>query len=339
MRAMVLAAGFGTRLRPLTYELPKALFPVMNRPALEHSIALLKSAGIEDITVNLHHLGDQVAKHFGDGTEYGVRLHYSYEKTILGTAGGIKAAQKYLDGEPFIVINSDVIADIDLEILIRFHRENKSCLTLVLKKEDSPDRVDPIKINAAGKVVHFSGASFKESSDPAMGFTFTGIQVMEPEIFDRIPAGKFLGTTDSVFPKMVEEGLAVYAYVHKGYWADIGRREDYLNAHKYFLSGKAAPGTSLSSITPGGPNLQSPVSIGPDCNISETARVGPNAVLGKGCRVEEDAVVENSVCWDRAVIQRGAVVRESVIGNDSVIPSGQVVQRQLVASNKNPAGD
>lgn len=336
---MVLAAGFGTRMRPLTHQLPKALFPVMNRPALEHSISLLKSAGIADITVNLHHLGDQVTNHFGDGAEYGVRLHYSHEKTILGTGGGIKAAQKYLDGEPFIVVNSDVIVEIDLENIIRFHRENKSCLTLVLKKEDSQVSADPIKFDETGKVVHFSGASFKESPDPAEGFTFTGIQIMEPEIFDRIPAGKFLGTTESVFPKMVADGLPVYAYVHKGYWADIGRREDYLNVHKYFLSDKAAAKTSLSSTSPSGSNFILPVLVGLECQISETARVGPNVVLGKGCRVEDNAVVENSVCWDGAVMQRGAVVRESVIGTGSVIPPGQTVQQQLVASSKKPAGE
>lgn len=331
MKAMVLAAGLGTRLRPLTNELPKPLFPVMNRPVLEHTIDLLKSAGIEDIAVNLHHLGDKVEEHFGDGTRFGVRLHYSREKTILGTAGGIKAAQKYLDGDAFIVINSDVVTDIDLEKLIRFHKEKNSCLTLALKEGNSTKRFDPIKIDGAGRVVHFASASIGNSSDMAFRFTFTGIQIVEPEIFDRIPAGKFLGTTESVYPNMVEEGLPVYGFIHDGYWIDIGQREDYLQAHKDFFSGKIASEKIDLSGSPRGSNIQPPVLIGPDCMISETARIGPNVVLGKGCHVEDGAVAENSVCMDGAVIKKGAVAIESIIGSGAVIAEEKRLHQQLIA--------
>ena len=145
MKAMILAAGFGTRLRPLTHTVPKPMVPILNRPMLEHTIHLLRTHGIQDITVNLHHLPEVLIDYFGEGPDFGVQLHWSHESEILGTAGGIKRAQKFLDGETFVVINSDVVTDIDLSKLIAFHKAQGSALTLA---EDSTVSASALKPTA-----------------------------------------------------------------------------------------------------------------------------------------------------------------------------------------------
>jgi len=146
MKAMILAAGFGTRMRPLTLQVPKPMIPVLNRPMLEHTLDLLRGQNITDLTINLHHMPDAVTDHFGDGARFGARIHWSKEDAILGTAGGIKAAQRHLAGSAFVVMNSDVLADIDLKQVLAFHREQGSVLTLALKEGDSPESCDPIEI-------------------------------------------------------------------------------------------------------------------------------------------------------------------------------------------------
>ncbi|NIP99170.1 MAG: NTP transferase domain-containing protein, partial [Nitrospinaceae bacterium] len=154
MKAMILAAGFGTRLRPLTTVCPKPMFPVLNRPLLEHTLHRLSAQNIREIVINLHHLPEQILDHFGDGSRFGVRLKFSCEDQILGTAGGIKAARKYLNGEPFFVINSDVVAEIDLPRVMEFHRRRRSRLTLVVREDASPEKFDPIEMDGAGRIVH-----------------------------------------------------------------------------------------------------------------------------------------------------------------------------------------
>ena len=153
MKAMILAAGFGTRLQPLTETVPKPMVPVVNRPLLERTIELLRLANIQDIAVNVHHLPEQVIAHFGDGSKFGVNLHFSREEKIMGTAGGIKMAQEFLDGGTFLVINSDIVVDIDLGRALAFHRERDSCLTLVVREDGSPKKYDPIEIESDRKSV------------------------------------------------------------------------------------------------------------------------------------------------------------------------------------------
>ena len=202
MKAMILAAGFGTRLQPLTQTVPKPMVPVLNRPLLERTIELLRLANIQDIAVNVHHLPEQVMAHFGDGSRFGVNLHFSREETIMGTAGGIKAAQEFLDGGTFLVINSDIVVDIDLDRVLQFHRESGSCLTLVVRADDSPEKYAPIEIQPDGRIARFIGAQAPNvSSGETRRVMFTGIQIMEPEIFSRIPAGNFTARRKRFFLK------------------------------------------------------------------------------------------------------------------------------------------
>jgi len=331
MKAMILAAGFGTRLRPLTDKVPKPMVPILNRPILEHTIHLLRSHGIHDITVNLHHLPEMITDTFGDGKEFGVQLHWSHEPEILGTAGGIKKAQQWLDGESFLVINSDVVVDIDLTKVISFHKAQGSALTLVVREGDSPEQCDPIEVDDNDRIVHMVGASSMNMPDDTTRVLFTGIQVMEPEIFDRIPENKFYGTTTDVFPGMLEDGLSMFVYWHHGYWKDIGTIQNYLDVHKDLLDGRMEGGLPIENNNPVGGHFTQPVLIGKNCKIADTAKIGPYAVLGDHCTVGDHAVIEHSICWESVSLGKNSHVRQSVLGNGVVTKDKETLDKKNLA--------
>ncbi len=324
---MILAAGFGTRLKPLTQYLPKPMFPVLNRPLLEHTIHFLSSQGIKDIIVNVHHLPEKIVDYFGDGTDFGVHLQFSHEEKILGTAGGLKKVQSLLEKETFLVMNSDVLADIDLNQVLDFHKEKKSCLTLVVRKDAEPEKYKPIELADDGRITRFADASIKNPPAIVQRVMFTGIQIMEPEIFSRIPAEKFYGTAEDVFPAMIQEELSVYGVLHEKYWIDMGTRETYIQAQADSLEGKLSLKTRTSKI-PEGPLIIPPVHIGNDCEIAKDCQVGPYAVLGDGCRIRSGAVVENSILWAGVTIGSSATVQNSIVGT-SVENGEQVVDESL----------
>ncbi|GJL77566.1 MAG: hypothetical protein NPINA01_05550 [Nitrospinaceae bacterium] len=331
LKAMILAAGFGTRLMPLTQKIPKPMVPVLNRPLLEHTIELLRSFDIRDIAVNVHHLPEQVIDHFGDGSQFGVNLHFSREEKIMGTAGGIKAAQGFLESGPFLVINSDIIVNIDLNRVLDFHRQKGSCLTLVVREDASPKQYDPIEIQEDGRIVHFVGASSMDVPEPTRRVMFTGIQIMEPEIFSRIPAGQFCGTAENIFPEMIQEGLPVFGHLHQDYWIDMGNRVQYLKVHRDALDGKTLLKAGAPE-KPQGSGITPPVVTGENCVIETDAKIGPHVVLGNGCRVQKNAVIENSVLWDGVTVNADCVVKGSVLGKGVTVSNkAKVIDQSLIA--------
>ena len=332
MKALILAAGFGARLKPLTNELPKPLFPVLNRPILEYTLYFLSSQGIKEIAINLHHRPKKIIDYFGDGKDFGVNLHYSKEKKILGTAGGIKKLQSFLQDETFMVINSDVFADINLNDVLKFHKEKKSKLTLVVRQDANIEKYRSIQRVEEGRIVHFLGKGIK-NSEPVTQVMFTGIQIMEPDIFSRIPEDKFCGTSEDVFPGMIGDELPVYGFLHDGYWIDMGTRETYIQAQADALDGKLSLKNS-SSRNPEGPLVIPPVHIGKNCEISQDAQLGPYAVLGDGCRIRSGSVVENSILWPEATVGNNSSVQNSIIGEGVAIDSGINVKDRLMSSNE-----
>ena len=331
MKALILAAGFGTRLQPLTNELPKPLFPVLNQPILEHILHFLSSQGIKEIAINLHHRPEKIIDYFGNGKNFGVALHYSKEEEILGTAGGIKKLQSFFQDETFLVINSDVFADINLNDVLKFHKEKKSKLTLVVRQDPNMEKYKSIQRVEEGRIVHFLGTGIK-NSDPVTQVMFTGIQIMEPDIFSRIPKDEFCGTTEDVFPGMIQDELPVYGFLHNGYWIDMGTRETYIQAQVDALDGKLSL-KNFPSSNPEGPLVVPPVYIGKNCEISQDAQVGPYAVLGDGCRVRSGAVVENSILWTGVTAGNNCSVQNSIVGERLVIDSGANVKNCSLSSN------
>ena len=331
MKALILAAGFGTRLQPLTNELPKPLFPVLNQPILEHILHFLSSQGIKEIAINLHHRPEKIIDYFGNGKDFGVALHYSKEEEILGTAGGIKKLQSFFQDETFLVINSDVFADINLNNVLKFHKEKKSKLTLVVRQDPNMEKYKSIQRVEEGRIVHFLGTGIK-NSDPVTQVMFTGIQIMEPDIFYRIPKDEFCGTTEDVFPGMIQDELPVYGFLHNGYWIDMGTRETYIQAQVDALDGKLSLKT-FSSRNPEGLLVVPPVYIGKNCEISQDAQLGPYAVLGDGCRIRSGAVVENSILWTGVTAGNNCSVQNSIVDERVVIDSGANVKNRSLSSN------
>ena len=314
---MILAAGFGNRLKPLTNDLPKPLFPVLNRPILEHTLQFLRSHRIQEVAINLHHKPEKIINYFGDGKNFKMDLHYSREENILGTAGGIKKLQDFFKDDSFAVINSDILTDVDLNDVLKFHKEKKSKLTLVVRKTFNTDQYGSIQLDDNGRIVNFLGHSIINSKYVTQ-VMFTGIQIVEPDIFSRIPENKFCGTTEDIFPGMVNDGLPVYGYLHQGYWADIGTRETYIQAHVDVLDSKLILRTPSPRNHKGYLAVQ-PVHIGKDCRIAQDAQIGPHTVLGNNCHLKSGAVVKNSILWSGATVGNGCTVENSIIGEGVTI--------------------
>lgn len=235
MKAMVLAAGLGTRLRPLTEEVPKALLPVAGRPLILYPLLLLKRYGITDIVINLHHHGQQIADALGDGRAMGLTLHYSWEPTILGTGGGIKQARRLLGEKTFLVINSDILIDLNLDKVVEFHHRKKSTVSLVVRADPDADRYGVLELDGKDRIHTMLGRGGVGSAGHRR-FMFTGVHVLEPSVFDAIPGHGFSSITD-VYISMLQRDERLFGYVMKGTWMDLGTPERYQHANKLLESG------------------------------------------------------------------------------------------------------
>jgi NDP-sugar pyrophosphorylase family protein len=229
MKAMVLAAGQGTRLRPLTDTQPKALVPVAGRPMIEYSLLLLRHYGIQDIVINLHHHGEQIEKRLADGSQLGLQISYSVEPELLDTGGGLLKAKPFLQDDAFIVINTDVLIDLHLDQVLEFHRTQQAAVTLVLRPDRDADRYGSMDIDEEDRICRFLDTRMPvQSPGPVRKLMFTGVQVLEPKVFDYMDAAmtahKF-STTRQTYPRMLADGQPLYGFCFDGFWQDLGTAE------------------------------------------------------------------------------------------------------------------
>ena len=237
MKAMVLAAGLGTRLRPLTETLPKPLLPVAGRPILEWNLLLLKRHGITEVIINLHHLGDQIVHALGDGARFGLRLAYSHEPTLLGTSGGIKQAAPFLKDGPFLVINGDTLSECDLTALIAAHRASAALATLAVRDDLEASTWGPVTLDAHGRILQINGnPPLAEPRAALPAFMFAGIHVMEQAVLNAIPSGP--GSIIDVYGSLLRQGRPLHGYRMSGYWSDIGSPERYAQAQRDVAEGR-----------------------------------------------------------------------------------------------------
>jgi NDP-sugar pyrophosphorylase family protein len=307
MKAMILAAGFGTRLWPLTVGRTKPALPFLNRPLIAYTIEYLKRHGVEDLIINLHHEPDSVREQIGDGSDYGVRIDYSVEEPeILGTSGALDRVRDRLDKETFLVINGKIITDIDLGAAVAAHRDRQALATLVLLPNDKRERFSEVKITEDGRVSEFAGfpeSGNPQSASPQFGrnpqspLMFTGIHVLDPGIFEYIPRGVFSDSVRDVYPKAMADGKNVAAHVADGAssWRELSTIERYLTISLEFLR-----------------------------------REGRDTIMDEGCEVESGATVEQSVLWRRARVCGGARLSECVVGDDVIIPSAAEFRRSAI---------
>lgn len=356
MKAVIMAGGEGTRLRPLTNLRPKPMVPICNRPIMEHILGLVKWHGIEDVVATLQFMPQVIQNHFGDGEEWGMRIHYALEETPLGTAGSVKNAEELLD-ETFLVISGDALTDIDLSEVVRFHKEKGAMVTIALKRVPDPLEFGVVITAEDGRVERFL-------EKPTWGQVFsdtinTGIYVMEPEVLDLIPPGEQFDFSSHVFPMLMEKGLPLYGAVMDGYWCDVGNLGAYVQANFDALDrrlGLWIPGVqSANEVWVGEGARIDPtavigdkVVIGANCQIAAGAQVDDYTVLGDNCYVGKDTLIERTIAWADSffgagsslrggVVGRGADVREgatlspgSVIGDETMVGRGATVANDVI---------
>ncbi len=323
MKAVIMAGGEGTRLRPLTSLRPKPMVPVVNQPVMEHILGLVKHHGIDEVVATLAFMPQVIQDYFGSGDEWGMRIDYAVEETPLGTAGSVKNAAALLPtDEPFVVISGDAITDIDLTQLVAFHRESGGAVTIALKRVDDPLDFGIVITDPDGRIERFL-------EKPTWGQVFTdaintGIYVIEPWVLDEIPDGVSYDFSADLFPRLMEAGHSLYGLPVTGYWCDVGSRDSYYEVHRDILDGRTmifVPGINAreglwvdqtATIHPDA-TLGDNVVIGANCTISKGAVVGDYTVLGDNCVVRDDARVSHSVVWDDTFIGANASVEGSVV--------------------------
>lgn len=321
IRAVVMAGGEGSRLRPITSNRPKPLVPIVNRPIMEHILGLLVRHGVTDVVATLHYLANEIRAHFGDGSDFGVNLSYSVEEKPLGTAGSVKNAEEFLRDGTFLILSGDALTDCDLSKALAFHREKKSLATLVLYRVASPLDFGVVITDDEGRIVRFlEKPGWSEVFSDTVN---TGIYILEPEVFDCMERDRRYDWSQDIFPKLLEEGKPLYGYVMGEYWTDVGSLSQYREAQEHLLAGRVdlpIPGEEIDDGIRVGMNCQiepgavlvPPVCLGRNCKIKSGARVGPYSVLGDNAFIERDAVVERSVIWDSAYLGPNVTFRSAI---------------------------
>ena len=225
MKAMILAAGLGTRLRPMTNSIPKPLLPVAGTPLIVWNLLLLKRYGFHDVVVNLHHLGPLIQQALGDGSRYGMRIIYSQEPVILGTGGGIKQAEPHFSGEPVLVLNGDTLFELDLDALCAFHRSREAVATLVLRKDPQAERWGLVEVGPDQHILRITGRGVT-TPQPAKPRMFAGVHILHPRLLRGVPKG-IVSTIIDPYVAAIQRGEAVLGYDFEGYWSDVGTPERY----------------------------------------------------------------------------------------------------------------
>lgn len=237
MKAMILAAGLGTRLRPLTYTIPKPLLPVGGVPLIVWNLLLLRRHGFRQVVINLHHLGPMIEQALGTGSKFGMRIIYSHEPVILGTGGGIKQAEPHFSGEPVLILNGDTLVELDLEALCDFHRTSHAAATLVLREDSNAVSWGLVEVEEKErKILRITGKG-RADSVPTMSRMFAGIHILHPRLLRQVPKGVASSIIDP-YVKAIERGEPVFGYDLQGYWSDIGTAERYAQAERDVRAGR-----------------------------------------------------------------------------------------------------
>jgi NDP-sugar pyrophosphorylase family protein len=333
---MILAGGMSTRLYPLTRTVPKPLVPVAGIPITAHILRYLRSFGYDEIAINVHYLSEMIEARLGDGSEFGVKLHYLHEEQLSGSAGAVKSMESFFN-EPFVVVGCDDLTNFDLGALTRFHRERKAIATIGLVEAEIVDQYGVVIVDEDGRIVDFQ-------EKPARGtershFVNTGIYAFDPAIFERIPAGTFYDFGKQVFPGLQGENAPFYGLLDKSaYWADIGTPDEYRRATRDVLEERIAlPATRVRGVP-------ADATVAPDASVADDVRVGHGAVIEAGARIigpsvigdrvriGEGAKIKASVLWDGASVDAGVSLYDTIVGMDYHVARGETLRGAVVAN-------
>lgn len=326
MKAMIMAAGIGTRLRPLTDPLPKPMVPILNTPVMEYSVKLLQRHGIKNIIANTHYNPQYILDYFEQGDHLGVNLQYSYEKELLGTAGGVKNNKDFLD-ETFFVLSGDALTDIDLTEMYKFHKANGALATIALKPVQDVSQYGVVIADETGRI-----KSFQEKPKPEEALSNvvnTGIYLFEPEIFELIPEG-FYDFGRELFPKLLELDQEFFGYVTEDYWCDIGTIEVYLKSQTDAL---ANPDLKNFASADGLFTLKKNCISGINSTLDLSVKLGNNVYIGRNCSIGSKVRLNNCIIWDNCTVLENAVIENSIIGANCQIGMNSTIKGGSLIGN------
>lgn len=340
-----MAAGYGTRLEPLTLAVPKPLVTILAKPAMLHNIELLRFYGFKEITANIHYHPEQIQNFFEDGSDFGVRLKYSYEEELMGTAGGVWRMAKILNDvkDTFIVLSSDALTDINLAKIVAYHKKKKAKITIGLASVEDPSEFGVVILDDDKKITAFQEKPKKEEA--LSNLVNSGIYVMEPEILDMIPADTFYDFGKQLFPKLVQAKDKIYGYEMKEYWSDIGTLNQYRQANLDALSGKVKvriPGKRVAKNLwlAKGAKISKSIKIAGSAVIGASSHVGKKVklkgqnIIGNLCIIEEGAELENAVIWSNVYVGKNTKIKDSVVAAWCHLDSNVNVEPTSVISNR-----
>ncbi|TDT52027.1 sugar phosphate nucleotidyltransferase [Fonticella tunisiensis] len=326
MKALFLAGGMGTRLRPLTNKLPKPMVPIMGKPLLERNMVNLKDCGISEMVLSTCYKPQYIERYFGDGDRHGLKIHYVCEDIPLGTGGAIKNTESFYD-DTFLIFNSDILSNINFKELIQYHKSKSADVTIAITQVNNPSMYGVIEYDENGYAI-----SFKEKPQPheiTSNYINAGVYVFEPEVLKEIPSGRVVSVEREVFPLLLQKGYKIAVYKSGSYWMDIGTPEKYLQAHRDIFSGKCkisdidfsdkdvyrVKNATIHSTV----RILGPVYIGENVEIEAYATIGPNTVIGNNARIGKGSKIIGSVLWDNVVVGNGARLFGTIIASDCSI--------------------
>ncbi len=349
MKAVIMAGGFGTRIQPLTSNIPKPMIPLANRPIMLHIVELLKKHGITDLVMLLYHQPDIIKNFFRDGADFGVKIEYVTPLQDMGTAGAVKCAEKYID-ERFMVISGDLLTDFNLKKIIDFHADNKALATITLTPVKDPLQFGVVITDRQKKITQFLE---KPGWGEVISDTInTGIYVFEPEIFQFIPEGENFDFSQNLFPFLLEKKYPLFGYPVKGYWRDIGNTDSYREAHHDIFRGRTNIRIDERKLDFLGKDLrfgdevncddtsmlEGTVILGDNSQILGSAHI-KDSVIGRNCTIETGARLTNCVVWDNVYIKKGAKIVDSVICNNVSIGQGVTIEEGVIVADDTSIGE
>lgn len=319
MQALILAGGFGTRLRPLTLNLPKPVVSLVNRPILAYQIELLKRAGITDIILSLNYQPDKIQEVIGDGEKYGVKIRYVTEPEPLGTAGAVKFAEEFIN-QTTVILNGDNLINLDISAVAKYHQENNAVATIVLQRLENPIGYGLVEIDAENNVLKFLEKPSAETLSKISTRTVNaGTYVLKPSVLELIPKDENYSFEYGVFPELLKRNDKFLAFVDDSYWLDVGTPQRYLFAHQEIINHK------VSSFS--GEDFRD------ENNISEASEICPNSIIGKDCVIENGAKIENSVLGENVSVGENSFIKDSVILSGTFVGKNVSISGAIIAKN------
>lgn len=338
MKAVVLAGGEGTRLKPLTYRRPKPLMPVAGRPCIDYVLRSLATSGFHEIIVTTAYLSDALIKSIGDGLDYNASILYSFEENPAGTAGAVRRVGNFID-ETFVVAMGDILCDVDFKALYDFHKRKGGVVTIALTEVDDPTQYGIVGLDAKGRI-----AKFKEKPAKEQAFSHlvnAGVYVLEPEVLEFIPPDQKFDFAKDLFPKLLSKGVPLYGSKIDGVWMDIGQPHDLWKASMVVVRREGKPLRRPGVMSEGpvildadaevedGVTIHGPCYVGPGA-VLRGGSVADNACLYEGARLESKAVVRNSIVLEGSVVGASAEIVDSVVSRNCVIEEGARIASSII---------